>query len=694
MGRRFIVYRRVCHTTVLVALLFLTSLLRVRAASGADRRPGIDRAGMDRQVAAGDDFFLYANGRWLTNAAIPPDRDSWGVFQQMAEDVDAQVHAQLTESAVTQAPGGSDRRKAADFFATFMDEEAIERRGFAPLHAEFERIAAISNRVALARVLGEDLRADVDPLNNTDFQTTHLFGLWVSPDFNHAGRNAAYLLQGGLGMPDREYYVTDTPRMAHLREQYQAYVSAMLKLAGWDDAPARAARIFELEIAIARVHATRQESEDARRANNPWPQSEFPDRAPGLDWPQFFKAAGLDHVKTIIVWHPAPVRDLAALVQSQPLESWCDWLRFHAIDRAAPFLTCAAVAEHFAFQNRTLNGTPELAVRWKRGVHAVNAALSDAVGRIYVERYFPASSKRQLQAMTAQLVAAFSNRIDTLTWMAPATKARAREKLATLRVGVGYPDHWVDYTGLEIVPGDAVGDAERAEQFRYGQQRAKIGQPVDVDEWWMEPQTVNAVNLPLQNALNFPAAILQPPFFDPAASAAINYGAVGAIIGHEISHSFDDQGAQFDARGALVDWWTAEDRAHFEASGRNLVTQYDAYAPFPDAHVNGGLTLSENIADLAGLAVAYDAWQAALHGQPAPIIDGLTGPQQFFLSFAQSWRSKIRDEALRRHLITDGHAPARYRADTVRNLDAWYAPFAVGRDLKLFLAPVDRVRVW
>lgn len=655
---------------------------------------GIDRQLMDLQAAPGDNFFRYANGRWLENTPIPPDRDSWGVASQLSEEVDARLRALLTEATVRNASVGTDARKAADFFATFMDEDAIEALGFKPLKAEFERIAAITDRAALARALGEDLRADVDPLNDTKFHTTRLFGLWVSPDFNHAGRNAAYLLQGGLGLPDRDYYLADTPRMARIREQYQSYITSMLAKAGWDDAPARAARILELETAIARVHATRQESVDTRRANNPWPRTEFTKRAPGLDWPSFFAAAGLDHVETIIVWHPAAITGIATLLGSQPLETWRDWMRFQALDRAAPYLPRAVVAEHFAFHEHTLSGTPELAARWKRGVQAANAALGYAVGKLYTDRYFPASSKRQLQVMTAKLVAAFGKRIDSLTWMAQATKARAREKLTTLRVGIGYPDHWEDYAGLKVVPGDALGNAQRAELFHYQRQRQKIGSPVDTGEWWMIPQVVNAVNLPLQNALNFPAGILQAPFFDPLAPDAVNYGSIGAVIGHEISHSFDDQGAQFDAHGALVDWWTAQDRTHFEEAGRKLAAQFDAYAPFPDAHVNGTLTLSENIADLAGLAVAYDAWQAGLGGQPAPVVDGFTGSQQFFLAYAQSWCSKRREESLRRLLITNGHAPPENRTATVRNLDPWYPAFDVEPGQKLFLAPEQRVRVW
>jgi predicted metalloendopeptidase len=381
-------------------------------------------------------------------------------------------------------------------------------------------------------------------------------------------------------------------------------------------------------------------------------------------------------------------------VASEPLQAWKDWLAFHAIDRHAGVLPAAFLREWFAFHGRTLSGTPQLAERWKLAVGATNGALGEAVGRLYVERYFPPETKAQVQALVTNVITAFGRRIDRLDWMSPATKAKAREKLSTLYVGVGYPERWIDYAGLDVVRGDAFGNAERASLFEYRRRLAQLRQPADRTQWWMTPQTVNAVNLPLQNALNFPAAILQPPSFDPAAPAAVNYGAIGATIGHEISHSFDDQGALFDATGRLANWWTKEDLAHFEASGAALAAQYDRYAPFPDLHVNGKQTLSENIADLAGLAAAHDAWAASLGGARSPDADGFTGEQQFFLAYAQSWRSKDREATLRQALITDGHAPDEYRADIVRNLDAWYDAFGVTPGQRLFLAPPDRVRVW
>jgi len=408
----------------------------------------------------------------------------------------------------------------------------------------------------------------------------------------------------------------------------------------------------------------------------------------------FFAAAGLGRQKVFVVWQPSAVSGLAALAASQPLAVWRDYLAFHALDRNSRVLPKAFDDEHFDFYGRALSGVPAQTERWKRAVAATNAALGDAVGRRYAERYFPAAAKAQLQAMVANLIAVFGQRIDALEWMAPETKAKAKAKLAALKVGVGYPDTWRDYGGLRVAIGDAFGNLERAELFDYRRQLAKLGRPVDRGEWVMTPQTVNAVNLPAMNALNFPAAYLQPPLFDPAAPAASNYGGVGATIGHEISHSFDDEGALFDASGRLANWWTPADFAHFQASSAQLARQYDGYRPLPDLTVNGRQTLSENIADVAGLAVAYDAWRLSLGGKPAPAVGGFTGDQQFFIAFGQSWRVKQREATLRRQLLIDGHAPAEYRADTVRNIDGWYDAFAPKLGQRLYLAPADRVRMW
>jgi predicted metalloendopeptidase len=648
---------------------------------------------MDKSAAPGDDFNAYANGGWLKTTPIPADKASYGIFAILADETRKRTEALIQESA-NAGPGASEEaRKAGDFYSSFMDEAAIESRGIAPLKPQLDAVAAIADRHQLARVLGGNLRADVDPLNNTNFETENLFGVWITQGLEDPSHSFPYLLQGGLGMPDRDYYLSKTSQMADLRTKYQAHVAAMFKLAGFADAAARAARVFALETKIAGVHATRVESEDVRSATL-WSREELASKAPGLDWPTLLVAAGLKDVPVFIAWHPKAITGLSALAAKEPLDAWKDWLTFHAIEQAGSFLPKAFVDERFSFYGKTLSGTPELRPRWQRGVDYTSGALGEVVGRLYVERYFPPETKAKVQAMVDDLVTAFGKRIDALTWMSPETKAKAKEKVATLKVGVGYPDRWLDYSSLEIVKGDALGNAQRAELFEYRRQLAKLHQPIDRGEWWMTPQTVNAVNLPLQNALNFPAAILQPPYFDPAADAAHNYGSMGAIIGHEISHSFDDMGSQFDAQGRLADWWTKEDLEHFKAAGEALAAQFDSYRPFPDLPVNGHQTLSENIADVAGLLSAYDAYRLSLKGKPDSVQDGLSGDQRFFISFAQSWRSKTREPEMRRRIATDGHAPDQYRADTVRNLDAWYDAFSVSPGQKLYLAPKDRVHVW
>jgi predicted metalloendopeptidase len=651
----------------------------------------VDLAAMDKSVAPGDDFNAYVNGAWLKATPIPPDKASYGVGAILADQTRKHTVALIQEAAAR--PKNEEARKIGDFYASFMDEAGIEAKGIEPLKPQLDALAAIADRPSLARMIGSTLRADVDALNNTNFQTGNLFGVWVTQGLDDPEHSYPYLLQGGLGLPERDYYISKTPKMAELRKQYQTHVTGMLKLAGLSDASARAERVFALETKIAEVHATRVESEDVHSAVT-WKQEELSGKAPGLDWPSLLEAAGLKDVPTFIIWQPKAVTGLSRLVATEPLDAWKDWLAFHAIEKAAGFLPRAFVQEHFAFYGKALTGTPQMRERWQRGADFTSAALGEEVGKLYVERFFPPQVKARVQAMADDLKKAFGNRIDSLTWMSAATKARAKEKLTTLIVGVGYPDRWSDDASLRIVKGDALGNLQRASLFEYQRQLAKLHQPVDRHEWWMTPQTVDAVNLPLQNALNFPAAILQPPFFDPQADAAQNYGSMGAIIGHEISHSFDDQGSQFDAKGRLANWWTKEDFDHFKAAGEALAAQYDAYHPFPDVAVNGHQTLSENIADLAGLAAAFDAYHLSLQGQADPSRDGFTGDQRFFIAFGQSWRGKMREAAMRNRIATDGHAPGQYRVATVRNIDAWYAAFSVTPKQKMYLDPKERVRVW
>jgi len=669
------------------------------AAQAPSARPtygtfGVDTAGMDKSVAPGDSFYRFVNGTWLDKTEIPADRSSYGMFTRLAEEASRRTRALIEEAASANAPEGSEVRKLGDLFASYMDEAAIEAKGLAPLKPELDRIAAINTRKDLAAALGDTLRADVDALNTGDVTTDRLFGLWVTEDLNEPSRYAAYLLQGGLGLPDRDYYLVDNPRFTEVRQKYQQHIAAMLGLAGIPDAEAKAKRILELERNIARVHWAQVDTQDVSKVNNPWPRSELAKRAPGLDWEAYLGAAGLGQQRDFIIWQPSALTGIAKLVGSEPVQTWKDYLTFHAIARGAPFLPKAFVDEGFAFHGRVLSGAQQLRERWKRGVDVTGEAMGEAIGKLYVEKYFPPEAKAEADKMVRNIVTAFGQRIDALAWMSPETKARAKEKLGTLQVGIGHPAKWRDYSGLEIVRGDAYGNAQRASRFEYQRNLAKLGKPVDRSEWFMPPQLVNALNSPQQNSIIFPAAILQPPFFDANADPAVNYGGIGSVIGHEIVHSFDDVGAQFDARGKLANWWTKEDAAKFKAVGQALAAQYSAYRPLPDLAVNGELTLGENIADIAGVAVALDGYRLSLGGKPAPEIEGFSGEQRFFLGFGQIWRNKYREPTLRRVLLTDGHSPGEYRASTVRNIDAWYQAFGAMPGQTLFLTPEQRVRIW
>jgi putative endopeptidase len=686
-----------------IAALALAAGLCLGADAPAASGHGIDRAGMDWSVAPGDDFFAYANGTWVKKTPIPPDRSSYGSFAVLAEQAEARTRELLEAAAKEQAaiaPGDKPAPERAPtlrigrFYAAYMDEKTIESRALTPLAFELRAVDRIRDKVNLSQFLGSQLRADVDPLNKTDFHTDRLFGVWVSPDFDNPARNAVYLLQGGLGMPDRDDYLGTDEGSVALQGKYREHIARVLKLMGFADGAARADRIWELERKIAATHVSRTDSLDVQKAHNRWPISSFPSRAPGMNWHTFFQGARLAVVPDLMVWQPSAVIGISALVASEPLETWKDYLVFHIGDRGAPLLTRAMVDEHFDFYGRTLTGAKQLPERWKRAVAATNAALGDSVGQLYVARYLPAEAKAEAQKMVSNIVAAFRHRIDALTWMSPATRAQAQAKLDGLYVGIGYPDHWRDDSGLRVSSNDCYGNVQRTESFRYRAALARLSKPVDRTDWWMTPQTVDALNIPLQNALNFPAAILDRPFFDAAADPVQNYGGIGAVIGHEISHSFDDQGSLFDARGRLANWWTPEDLAHFRQAADRLTAQYDAYEPLPGEHVNGKLTLSENIADVAGLSAAYDGYRAAYGGREAPSAQGFSGDQRFFLSFAQIWRFETRPELMRVRLVTNGHAPAEYRADAVRNLDSWYTAFDVGPKRRLYLAPDARVRIW
>jgi putative endopeptidase len=685
------------HTAIAALLslpLLATQAQNVPADAPNQGTHGIVVANLDASVKPGDDFNEYANGGWIKRTEIPPDRSNIGVFTALTDLSNKRTVGLIEEAAKANAPAGSNTRKIADLYNSYMDESVIEAKGLAPLRPHLESIAAIRTKRELARALGETLRSDVDALNNTNFHTANLFGLWVAPSFNDSDHYAPYLLQGGLELPDREYYLADSDRMRDIRAKYKAHISTMLKLAGYTDTDARAERIVELEHAIAEKHISLAENEDIHKANNTWRQADFAVKAPGLDWVEYFHGADLSRQTSFFVWQPSAFTGESALVASTSLETWKDWLTFHLIEAYANVLPKLLADEHFDFFGKTLSGTPEQRPRWQRGVAVVNGLLGDAVGQIYVQRYFPPEAKAEAKAMVANIISAFRKRIEALSWMDAKTKAEAQAKLTTLYVGIGYPETWRDYSAYEVKADDIFGNLWRSGLFDYHRDVARIGLPIDRKDWSMTPQTVNAVNLPLQNALNFPAAILQPPFFDPQAPAAANYGAIGSVIGHEISHTFDTEGSAFDSKGRVRNWWTSADLAHFNAATAKLAAQYDTYKPFPDLSVNGKQTLAENIADVAGLSAAYDGYHNSLANKTAPAQDGFSGDQQFFIGYGQNWGRKAREAALRQQVITDSHAPAQFRADTVRNIDPWYPAFNVQPGEKLYLAPPDRVQIW
>jgi predicted metalloendopeptidase len=654
---------------------------------------GINPAWMDTSVKPGDDFFGYADGGWARTTQIPADRSSIGGFYIADQEREKNTRA-LFDAIIKSNPTSGNDALIANYYNAYVNTDAIDRAGLAPAKADLDAIAAITDKRALSAAIGSTLRADTDPLNATNFATENLFGIFVTQGLNTPGETLPYLMQGGIGLPEREYYLSADPKMAELRTKYKAYVAQVLGLAGHPDVQGAAERIMALETKIAQAHATREESEDFAKGAQVWSRADLEAKAPGIDWGALLNAAQLGSVQKFEAYHANAIPKLAALVGSEPLDAWKDWLEFHTLNQQANVLPKNFRDASFAFNGTALNGTPQQRPRDQLALNATSNALQDAVGKAYVDKYFPASAKTEIQHMVDGIKAAFAKRVQAIDWMAPSTKQEALKKVETIVVGVGYPDTWRDYSGVAITADNAYANQKATGLAEYRHQIAKIGKPMDRNEWWMPPQLVNAVNLPVQNALNFPAAILVKPFFDPTADAAFNYGGIGATIGHEVSHSFDNNGALFDSTGALRNWWTPQDFAKFKAAGDALAKQYDAYEALPGLHVNGKLTLGENIADVAGLTAAYDAYKASLNGKPAPVINGFTGDQRFFIAFAQSWATKMRDETLRNRIATDGHSPGNFRALTVRNLDAWYPAFKVEPGQKLYLAPGQRVKIW
>jgi len=644
---------------------------------------GLDLSGRDLAVKPGDDFERYANGHWDDTAQIPADRASWGSFVELRERSLQQVR-EILEGLPKDSAAGSNEQKLGDFYRAYLDTAAIERAGLAPARAGLDAIAAAKTHEDLARLMGR-----------TDLRLTAPVAFGITPDAKDPDHYMIVILQSGLGMPDRDYYLKDDQVYKELRAKYEAHIARLLKLAGQPDAEQSAKSILELETQIATAHWPRAKRRERDLTYNPHTREELPSFAPGFPWPELLAGAELGAQPRFIVHEPDALQALSALFAKVPVERWQAYLTYHYLVGNADVLPKAFDDEVFDFYGRSLHGQQEQQARWKRAVNAVDEGLGEAAGELYVQRYFPPESKQQMLNLVENLRAAYHERIEHLAWMSPATRKVALEKLAAFHPKIGYPDKWRDYSALTVKEGDAFGNASRAEEFEWQREVKRLGGPTDRGEWGMTPQTINAYYNPTFNEVVFPAAILQPPFFDPHADAAVNYGGVGGVIGHEMGHGFDDQGAKSDARGVLHTWWLQEDTDAFHKRVDRLAAQYDSYTVLPGLNINGRLTLGENIGDLGGLSVANDAYHRSLHGKPAPVLGGLTGDQRFFLAWAQVWRQKQRDEDLRSQVTSNPHSPAKYRIDgVVRNVDAWYPAFNVQPGEKLYLPPDERVHIW
>jgi putative endopeptidase len=638
---------------------------------------GFDSAGMDTSVAPGDNFYQYANGTWARNTPIPADKSNYGSFTVL-DDLSRERTRGIIED---QAKDQNSRIGSA--YASFMDTAALEAKGLAPFDPWLSQVRAIKSKAGLPELYAE---ADRLAINIP-------FNMFIDQDRKASDQYALNVVQGGLGMPDRDYYLSEDPKLAETKAKYLQHLTNVLTLAGEANAAARAKSILELETRIAQVHWTKAESRDQSRTYNKYSLAEVRKLAPGFDFPALVKADGanLDHV---IVYQPSAFKGTAALLGRTPLPVLRDQLLVRSLDAYAGYLPQRFDQENFAFYGTTLNGTPQQEDRWKRAVTFTVGALGDDVSKLYVAKYFPPETKAAADQLVHNLISAMDRRIDKLDWMSAETKSKAHAKLAAFTPKIGYPSQWRDMSGLAIEPGDLLGNAMRSNRFEHAYEIRKLGGPIRRWEWGMTPMTINAYSNPTMVEIVFPAAILQPPFFDPNADAAVNYGGIGAVIGHEMSHQFDDQGAKYDLHGNLIDWWTPTDAKNFQSRLDKLEQQYNAYEPLPGMHVIGKLTMGENVADLAGLTVAHDAYIASLNGKEPPVIDGMTADQRFYLGWAQVWRRNYREANLRQRLLTDPHSPSEQRASIVRNMDPWYSGFNVQPGQKLYLAPADRVRIW
>ncbi len=644
---------------------------------------GVNLQDRDPTAKAGDDFYRHCIGRWLDTNQIPADRTSWSTFAVLADEAEMRLK-QLVEALPANAAPGTSEQKVGDLYRTYLDTAAIEKPGLAPVRPSLDAIAAARTHEDIARIMGRP-----------DMPVRAPIGEGITVDQKNPDRYIVAVSQGGLGLPERDYYLKDDAKLVEIRAKYQAHIERMLALAGQKNAAEQAKSILELETQIARIHWPIAKRRERDLTYNLRTREELEKLAPEYPWQAQLAASGIAAQREFVVRELDAVEGLGKLFGQVPVATWRSYLTYHFLSNVADTLPKAFDDERFDFYGRTLNGQPQQRDRWKRAVNALDGSLGEALGQLYVARYFPPDSKAKMLTLVENLRAAYAERVKQLPWMSEATKKAALEKLATFRPKIGYPDKWRDYSALEIRAGDAYGNAVRAAVFDWNRDVNRLGKPTDRDEWGMTPQTVNAYYNPTFNEIVFPAAILQPPYFDPNADPAVNYGAIGGVIGHEMGHGFDDQGAKSDARGILRTWWAPEDEAAFKKLVDNLATQYDGYVALPGLNVNGRLTLGENIGDLGGLSVALEAYRISLKGQPAPVLDRITGEQRFFLAWAQAWRNLMRDERVRTQVMSDPHSPPQFRVNgVVRNMDAWYTAFGVQPGDKLYLPPEERVRIW
>ena len=670
--------------------LVLLVLVLISGAGGSAQNgppvvPGIDIASMDLSVRPQDDFFRYVNGKWADTIPIPGDLSTYGTFAILRERAQERVRGIIEGEAAKPAARGSIGQKVGDFYKSFTDEARIESLGAQPLAGELAAIDAITNRrnlpTAFARAARIGARVPLTINVGQDPRQSDVYTVLVS--------------QSGLGMPDRDYYLQSDAKFAAIRKAYVAYIARLFTLAQRPDPAGAGERVLALETTLAKAQWDRARSRDRNATYNKMTRDELSKATPNFDWSAYFTQVSAPRVADVVVRQPDYLTALDAALAATPLTTWKEYLAFGLLNTFAPNLSMPFVNAEFEFNGKVIGGRQEMQPRWKRGVTTVESALGEPVGRLYIERYFKPEAKARMDALIRNLLAAFKAGIEELEWMSPATKKQAQDKLAKYALKIGYPDRWRDYSGLEMQADDLVGNVMRSRGFQFAESWGRLGQPVERWRWGFTPQTVNASYSASNNEITFPAGILQPPFFDLDADDAINYGAIGAVIGHEISHGFDDQGRKSDGDGNLRDWWTADDAKKFEERATKLGAQFESYTPMPGMKINGRMTMGENIGDLSGIAVAFRAYQMSLNGKPAPVIGGFTGEQRFFLGYAQIWRFKSRDEALRNQLLTDSHSPGMFRAFVpLTNIDAFYKAFDLKPGDKLYRAPEDRVRIW